>query len=262
MDAHHHRRAGCWDQGRRSLAADGHRRVPCATPVSRRCTSPCRGGRRRSSIRVARSTGGGPCGSVTGGTPGGCSPSGWSRCAGRTSSCWACPAAASPSPPRWPGRSGRRWTSSSSGSSACPSQPELAMGAVGEGGVLVVDDRVVGLARGAPADLERPSGGSGPRWRAGCSSSARAGPASPSPAGPWSSSTTGSPPVRRPGRPAPSRGRSGRPASCSRRRSARPAASTAVAADVDELVCLRDAPETSVRSGSSTATSGRRRTPR
>src|SRR4026209_95541 len=36
-----------------------------------------------------------------------------------------------------------------------PTQPELAMAAVGEGGVLVVNDRVVGLTQLAPEDLER-----------------------------------------------------------------------------------------------------------
>lgn len=36
-----------------------------------------------------------------------------------------------------------------------PTQPELAMAAVGEGGVVVVNDRVVGLARLEPDDLER-----------------------------------------------------------------------------------------------------------
>ncbi len=36
-----------------------------------------------------------------------------------------------------------------------PTQPELAMAAVGEGGVLVVNDRVVGLTQLAPDDLER-----------------------------------------------------------------------------------------------------------
>jgi putative phosphoribosyl transferase len=36
-----------------------------------------------------------------------------------------------------------------------PSQPELAMAAVGEGGVLVVNDRVVGLAQLEPDDLEQ-----------------------------------------------------------------------------------------------------------
>jgi putative phosphoribosyl transferase len=36
-----------------------------------------------------------------------------------------------------------------------PTQPELAMAAVGEGGVLVVNDRVVGLAQLEPDDLER-----------------------------------------------------------------------------------------------------------
>ncbi|MCW2532950.1 MAG: phosphoribosyltransferase [Blastococcus sp.] len=36
-----------------------------------------------------------------------------------------------------------------------PFQPELAMAAVGEGGVVVVNDRVVGLARVEPEDLER-----------------------------------------------------------------------------------------------------------
>jgi putative phosphoribosyl transferase len=35
-----------------------------------------------------------------------------------------------------------------------PGQPELAMGAVGEGGVLVVEERVVHSARVAPEDLE------------------------------------------------------------------------------------------------------------
>jgi putative phosphoribosyl transferase len=39
-----------------------------------------------------------------------------------------------------------------------PSQPELAMAAVGEGGVVVVNDRVVGLAHVAPEDLERAEG--------------------------------------------------------------------------------------------------------
>jgi putative phosphoribosyl transferase len=36
-----------------------------------------------------------------------------------------------------------------------PGQPELAMGAVGEGGVLVVDERVVGLAKVAPEEFAR-----------------------------------------------------------------------------------------------------------
>lgn len=35
-----------------------------------------------------------------------------------------------------------------------PSQPEWAMGAVGEGGILVVDDRVVALAGVSPEDLD------------------------------------------------------------------------------------------------------------
>jgi putative phosphoribosyl transferase len=39
-----------------------------------------------------------------------------------------------------------------------PGQPELAMGAVGEGGVLVVDERVVRLAHVAPEELERAAG--------------------------------------------------------------------------------------------------------
>jgi putative phosphoribosyl transferase len=39
-----------------------------------------------------------------------------------------------------------------------PGQPELAMGAVGEGGVLVVDERVVRLAHVAPEELEQAAG--------------------------------------------------------------------------------------------------------
>ena len=51
--------------------------------------------------------------------------------------------------------SGCRSTSSSSARSGCPFQHELAMGAVGEGGVLVVNERVVRLAHVGPEELER-----------------------------------------------------------------------------------------------------------
>ena len=46
-----------------------------------------------------------------------------------------------------------------------PGQPELAMGAVGEGGVRVVDERVVRLAHVSPEEFARAGDASGTRWR-------------------------------------------------------------------------------------------------
>ena len=96
-----------------------------------------------------------------------------------------------------------------------PFQRELAMGAIGEDGVRVLNDEVCRWRRSPPrrsTGSRRPSGSS---CSAGRSCSALASPDSTSTGGPPSSSTTGWPPARRRGPPAWSPGPTGRPGSCS-----------------------------------------------
>ena len=97
-----------------------------------------------------------------------------------------------------------------------PCQPELAMGAIGEGGVRVVDEGVVKSVGATEQEIAAIEARSAPSWRGGRSSFGATSRRSPSRAGPRSSSTTGSQPERRRGSHAGSSAPGAHHGSCSR----------------------------------------------
>ena len=138
-----------------------------------------------------------------------------------------------------------------------PFQPELAMGAIGEGGVRVVERAMVARARGHRRRARARSNAASARSSTtGSSGSGGAAAASTCAAGWRWWSTTGSPRARRRGRPArwPGAGR--------RRGSSWPSRSPRrtpwrTCREADEVVCMSSAARASGPSGSTTTTSRR-----
>ena len=120
-----------------------------------------------------------------------------------------------------------------------PSNPELAMGAVGEEGVRVLDDAVLRVRAGRThMSWPRWSVGSAPRSRPGHDASGGPVRRRRCAAGWWWSSTTASPPARRCGPPAPWPAR-GAPAGWSSRCPVAAVGALAqVGEEADDMVCL------------------------
>ena len=104
-----------------------------------------------------------------------------------------------------------------------PSQPELAMGAVGEGGVRIINHQIVREAQVAQDELNAVQARSRPPWKPAPRATGPRGRASPWTGGWRWSSMTASPPGPRPVLPARSPGRTGPRGSCSPCPSRRPA---------------------------------------
>jgi putative phosphoribosyl transferase len=96
-----------------------------------------------------------------------------------------------------------------------PWQPELAMGAVGEDGMTLVNETVVRMARISPEELESAVATAQAELDRRVQTLAEAGPASRWTGGSRSSLTTASPPQRRPAQPARSPAHRAPPRSCS-----------------------------------------------
>ena len=144
-------------------------------------------------------------------TPAGGWPTACGTCAARTWWCSGCPGAASRSRSRWRAALGAPLDVIVVRKLGVPVQPELGMGAIGEGGVAGHQRRGGRDRRGSPtaeiAAVE--AAGAGRARAAGAAVPRRAAPRRRWPGGPRSWSTTASPPARPPGPPARSPGRSG-----------------------------------------------------
>ena len=116
-----------------------------------------------------------------------------------------------------------------------PDQPELAMGAIGEGGAACWKNTCWPMP-GSVTPSCRPSKMNAPCWRTVWPASGRAGPGRTSPGASPSLSTTGSPPVPPPGSPAGSPGSSAPRGSSWPSRSPPPTPSSLT--EPDEVVCL------------------------
>ena len=123
-----------------------------------------------------------------------------------------------------------------------PFQPELAMGAIGEGGVLVVNQEVRQSSALEAFDIDTVASRSVPSWTDARGSTGAGALISTSRGGAPSSSTTGSPPVRPCEPPAKSRGRSVPLASSSQRPSPRDRRSRRCATSATRS-CVSKSPE-------------------
>ena len=120
-----------------------------------------------------------------------------------------------------------------------PFQPELGMGAIGEGGARVVDERVVSRGRRERRGVRRRGGAaSAPSSSAGCGGSGVRAPRCPWRGAPSSSSTTASPPGRQPGPPARWPGPRAPPGWCWPSPLHPPESVATLRRDADEVVCL------------------------